>query len=340
MSLPQIEIPLGAMRFNSDSQKLEYWNGSAWFQIQTFSPNLNGGTRGVYAKGTQPGGDANTIQFITISTAGNAQDFGDAPTASTSEILGGVASNTRGVFAGGYSNPAHLNIIEFVTIAQQGNSQDFGDLAGGAGAHGGQGLSNQTRGIYAIGNNAPGFSSTNRMDFITIASTGNATDFGDTITTSSNGACGSPTRGVLFGGSEPSGLTNLIQFITIGTLGNAQEFGDLPTIHNAPQAAGNSIRGLNMGGSAPSPAGDVNTIEYITIATTGNGRDFGDLTQTVRSLNATSDPTRMVRLGGYSDTNVMDYVQIATTGDAIDFGDLINISRAGAAFSNGQGGLG
>jgi len=29
MSLPPVEIPLGAMRFNSDSQKLEYWSGSA-----------------------------------------------------------------------------------------------------------------------------------------------------------------------------------------------------------------------------------------------------------------------------------------------------------------------
>ena len=93
-----------------------------------------------------------------------------------------------------------------------------------------------------------------------------------------------------------------------------------------------------MGGSFPSPAGDSNNIEFVTIATKGNGQNFGDLTQTVRSLNATSDPTRVVRMGGYSDTNVMDYVQIATTGDAIDFGDLINITRAGGAFSNGHGG--
>ena len=35
------------MRFNSDSQKLEYWMGSAWMQIQTFSPNLDGGARGL-----------------------------------------------------------------------------------------------------------------------------------------------------------------------------------------------------------------------------------------------------------------------------------------------------
>ena len=51
MSLPPVEIPLGAMRFNSDSQKLEYWNGSAWFQIQTFSPTLEGGARGVFFGG-------------------------------------------------------------------------------------------------------------------------------------------------------------------------------------------------------------------------------------------------------------------------------------------------
>ena len=53
MSLPPSEIPLGAMRFNSDSQKLEYWMGSAWMQIQTFSPTLEGGARGLFFGGIQ-----------------------------------------------------------------------------------------------------------------------------------------------------------------------------------------------------------------------------------------------------------------------------------------------
>ena len=51
MSNPPIEIPLGAMRFNSDSQKLEYWMGSAWMQIKTLSPNLDSGVRGIYGTG-------------------------------------------------------------------------------------------------------------------------------------------------------------------------------------------------------------------------------------------------------------------------------------------------
>ena len=41
------EIPLGAIRFNSDSQKLEYWIGDTWMQTKTFSPNLDGGLTAV-----------------------------------------------------------------------------------------------------------------------------------------------------------------------------------------------------------------------------------------------------------------------------------------------------
>ena len=127
MSLPPVEIPLGAMRFNSDSNKLEYWMGSAWMQIQTFSPNLNGGTRGVYAKGTQPGGDANLIQFITISTAGDAVDFGNLT--DSRSAAGAIASNTRAMLLGGTS-PGNVNTVDFVTISITSDAIDFGDLTG------------------------------------------------------------------------------------------------------------------------------------------------------------------------------------------------------------------
>ena len=74
MSLPPIGIPLGAMRFNSDSRKLEYWMGSAWMQIKTFSPNLDGGTRALSMGGQAPG-DVDIIEFVTIPTQGNTTDF-------------------------------------------------------------------------------------------------------------------------------------------------------------------------------------------------------------------------------------------------------------------------
>ena len=79
MSLPSKEIPLGAMRFNSDSQKLEYFNGEIWMQVHTFSPDLNGGARGVTTGGyTGPGSTGNAaMDYFNIESAGNAADFGD-----------------------------------------------------------------------------------------------------------------------------------------------------------------------------------------------------------------------------------------------------------------------
>ena len=65
----------------------------------------------------------NVIEYITIATTGNSQDFGDLTASKTS--LGALASNTRGVWGGGYSNK---NVIEYVTIATTGNGTDFGDL--------------------------------------------------------------------------------------------------------------------------------------------------------------------------------------------------------------------
>ena len=65
MSLPPSEIPLGAMRFNSDSHQLEYWNGSAWFQIKTFSPDLDGGARGVIFGG-HTSSIVNTMEYLSL----------------------------------------------------------------------------------------------------------------------------------------------------------------------------------------------------------------------------------------------------------------------------------
>ena len=34
------EIPRGAIRFNTDSNKLELWDGSQWAEFQLSTPNL------------------------------------------------------------------------------------------------------------------------------------------------------------------------------------------------------------------------------------------------------------------------------------------------------------
>ena len=198
MSLPPRDIPLGAMRFNSDSQKLEYWNGSAWFQIKTFSPTLDGGSRGLIMGGSysSPGpGTHNQITFVTIPTAGDSIDFGDLT--HTTRDGGSCASRTRGLYRFG-TGPGDINDnVDFVTIASTGNAQDFGDMT--YNARGTEGLSSQTRGIFFNGDD-DGSPRTrfNTIDFVTIASTGNGIDFGDRDVAASKPAGGSsPTRGIM-----------------------------------------------------------------------------------------------------------------------------------------------
>ena len=338
MSLPPIEIPLGAMRFNSDSQKLEYWNGSIWMQIHTFSPNLDGGVRGLFtARSTSPGVYSNVVDYITISTQGNAADFGDQNGAAAYGST--FSSRTRGIIGGGHPNAG--DVIDFWTIATTGNATDFGNLTSSRWLLGG-GVSNQTRGIFAGGSVlTSGNPTTNVLDYITIAATGNAVDFGDqTQARRLQASVNSPTRGIFAGGYHPA-TYNVIEFVEIATTGNAVDFGDLIGALRQNAGVGNAIRGIFAGCGSPVN----NTMEYITIASGGNGVSFGDLTAP-RFLNAgVSSPTRGVFAGGYSPnsptaTNSMDYIAIQTFGNAADFGYLTVAGYGSGGISNGHGGLG
>ena len=85
-----------------------------------------------------------------------------------------------------------------------------------------------------------------------------------------------------------------------------------------------------------------NTITYVTIASTSNSTDFGDLTQARQSVNAGSNTTRCVFMGGQtpSTVNTIDYVTIGSASNATDFGDLSYTTvGGGGGNSNGHGGL-
>ena len=68
----------------------------------------------------------------------------------------------------------------------------------------------------------------NSMEFVTIATTGDATDFGDlTSGVEHTGSVNNSIRGVQTGGRYPS-YSNIMQFITIASTGDATDFGDIP----------------------------------------------------------------------------------------------------------------
>ena len=74
---PPVEVPQGAIRLNTDSQKLEFFAQDQWWRMATDVPTLSGGVRGLAIGGnTSPTGVNNKIDYITIPSAGNAIDFG------------------------------------------------------------------------------------------------------------------------------------------------------------------------------------------------------------------------------------------------------------------------
>ena len=302
--------------------------------------------RAVIPGGYNPAGSpnaaksVNTIEYLEINTTANALDFGDLSFGSASGASCG--SSTRGLVGGSYIAPGvanSINNIDFITIATTGNGADFGDLSFARSYL--TSFSSSTRGIWAGGVGVPAgpSSMSNVIDYVTIATAGNATDFGDSIDKAYYGAQGasSPTRGIWSGGSPAE---DMIQYVTIASTGNSQEFGNLSANRKAPCEASSSTRCVIVGGYTPTV---LNTMEYITIATTGNAKDFGDLAFGGSYIAGTSNSVRAVWSGRYTvpaTTNTIEYTEIQTLGNALDFGDLISpYGNMSGATSDTHGGL-
>ena len=336
----------GSIRFNTDSSKLELYRGNEWVEIDATSPELQtGGNRGLLGGGYSPtpnNANRDYIDQINIDTTGNAIDFGNL-TVSRRPGQNAAGSRTRAIWMGGRASPVNHNVIDFVTISSTGNASDFGDLQEGRGSF--AVVSSSTRGICALGSKTESPSDaahTNTIEFVTIASTGDALDFGDGLTNAfkPTGAQ-SQTRGLFMGGYTPTEI-NTIQFITMSTLGNSSDFGDLTSTRRAAAGGGNSVRAICAGGERYPSSLAVQTIDFVTIATLGNSIEFGDSVTGIGRGGSVNSPTRMVyNTGNYnSSPSGLEYIQIMTTGDSNTFGDLANGRWGPAGTSNGHGGLG
>ena len=328
-------IAPGMLRFNTDIGRLEVWRGDHWATILGESPNLNGGARMVIGGGNQPTSPTANIDYITMSTLGNSLSFGSL--FSGRYAVTACSSSTRAVWGGGWTGAAS-NILDFVTISSTGNAQDFGDL--NPAQYGALCFSNSTRGVWggAYGP-GPNQSTVGPIDYVTIASTGNASDFGEGVLTYVGASCASSTRGIFAGGRlRTTNLpVNTISYITISTTGNVSDFGDLIFTGRYSAGCSNATRGVFIG-NFNSPA-YVNSIDYITIATTGNAQDFGDMTNFGGTINASASSTRALFAGGGTVLNTIEYITILSTGNSIDFGDLRENRAFGGSASNAHGGL-
>jgi hypothetical protein len=233
--------------------------------------------RGVFGGGVTPT-YLNTIDYITIASEGNSITFGTLSTANRG-YLSACSSSTRGVFGGGYTtSPANatINVIDYIQFSTLGNALDFGDLFTGRYLSGS--FSSPTRGMWGGGTGiGPTYLTQKSIEFITISSTGNATNFGDlTQSKAQNPGCSNSVLGFFMGGSLLAGASfiNTIDYITIASVGNAITFGDLTQSRGRGGCCSTSTRGVLGGGITPSVQ---NTIDYVIIASAGNAIDFGDL---------------------------------------------------------------
>jgi hypothetical protein len=313
----------------------DYGNGPLSAATSSFTPAA---PRGIYGGGYDGSPNyTNVIQYITITSTGNATDFGDLTVA---RIFGaGAASSTRGVFNGGHNDSVSGTIIDYITISSTGNATDFGDPAnarqGGLGA-----FNNDTRAVIAGGHN----SATNALEYITIASTGNGTNFGNLSgQLTQNTAFSSTTRGIIAAGRHGGNRVDVIEYVTTASTGNATDFGNLSTAKDqCALSSSNSTIGVIAGGESGSSA-RVDDIEQITIASTGNATDFGNLLAAGKegAGGNCSNSTRGILWGNNtgSRSNVIEYVTFGSASNSTDFGDLLAASDRGYSLSNTNGGL-
>ncbi len=239
-------------------------------------------TRGLFAGGYTNSPSAtfySSIEYITISSSGGTNDFGDLTYGNYRPAA--CNSATRGLFGGSFAAAwAQTNTIDYVTIATTGNASDFGDISSTRANCGS--VSSPTRGLFGGGEGLSVL-----IDYVTIATKGDGKHFGDlTVARKEPYGCSSGTRGIFNGGNTPSAVVT-IDYVTIATFGDAIDFGDLSVARGSLGACSSSTRGVMGGGAIP--GGNTNTIDFVTFESAGDAVDFGDMTVARRDMGCCSD---------------------------------------------------
>ena len=166
-------IEISTLGSTSDFGDLQKSNGSQG--SSSSSP-----TRAVFL--ADSGHTGGTIEAVTISTTGSATTFGKFMDSKSN--ASGAGNGVRGVFAGAYKpGDTKISLIEYANMSSLGNTNEFGDLSVNRACH--RACATNTRALFGGGYftttpTATGGTGDNRIEFVTIATTGNAFDFGDT----------------------------------------------------------------------------------------------------------------------------------------------------------------
>ncbi len=336
----------GMMRFNTDLNTMEFYNGNEWRQFKYISdiqnsPGSRG--RGLWAGGT-PAPLQFTVDYVNIASRGNTKNWGDMR---VGRYIGqnAVGGETRVVFCGGYGlspspETSDTNAMDYGVIQSGGQCIDFGNLTRtdrGAGTGG-----NSTRGIYWGGQSAPA----ERIDYFQIHTVGDAIEFVNLGGSARSGqmCSASPVKLVR---SPSGGTVSDMASLLFSTTGTVTDFGDARTTSYYLGTASSGVRGILAGGTNPlaSPSFGNNHIErsvqHYNFASGGNTTPFGDLIQGSAYAGASS-MTRGCFSSFYSQANSghVESIEIASDGNGVDFGDSEDHFASGIGASDCHGGLG
>ena len=283
----------------------------------TFTPDVgNDHTHGTVLEG---GTAFNSLNYLTL------------PRGTTTQSNRGRALIAGGTNGGGWGTKQ--NTISYIQIQSGGIVKDFGDLSSLRSNV--SSVSSSTRAVFGGGSEgASANNAVNTIEYVTIATSSNVTNFGDlTSLRNPRGGVSNNTRG-LFGGGyiSPAGKAE-VDHVTIATTGDATDFGDLSVSGEPNEGSSNSTRGVWMGGGWGAQ------IEYVTIASTGSGADFGNVGNNRVNAAGASSSTRALLAGGGTAENAITYITIATLGNDTDFGDLTVGRRTQHGTSNGLRGI-
>ena len=226
---------------------------------------------------------------------------------------------------------------DYKALTSDSDTLDFGNAANNWGKRYHASVGSDSRicwggGRYRASDGSGGFTgselATNVIEYITIGSTGDGTDFGDMLVAGKtyHAGSGNGTRGLFCGGLVSGTRYDQIEYLTVASTGDTLDGGDLTrTIFaittNANVAPGRMV-GL-MGGDADYTNKDFN---YVAIMSTDDAADFGDA-QTNGAMCPVIGISESRNVWAWGHTNftnllTMEYLNPSTTGDTTDFGDL------------------
>lgn len=263
----------------------EFWgNLNSWPSQGYYAGGQAGNTtKGYVVGGLDFGGGPNSgynlgqLRYFTYATSGNSVYNSELSASKTGSSAPTGNNNTRGVSMIGSNYPITLFPIvpiEYWTTATGGSVGSFGSMTGTYGAGAGQAVFNNTRMICAGGNKGQfggGDTPISSMNYITTATTGNSSFFGNISRGATFGtlhSAASDTRGLFAGAAITSGSYSGIDEITIGTTGNTAAYSNL-TVAIGGRAGGTSNTKTALFFT------DASAVEKFTIASTATATAWG-----------------------------------------------------------------